>query len=81
MMRRRWATIAAGTPAVGTSAVIIPLSHRKQWSKVSFRINGEEGKLSSYLAEGPRSKVSGLAPHYLYHRNKTEATIRNPHSG
>jgi hypothetical protein len=63
---------------MGTSAIITLLSHHKQQSRANFRINGEEGQLSSKLAEGPRSKVSGSAPRCLYHRNKTEVIIWNP---
>jgi hypothetical protein len=80
-MGRRQAVIATGTPVAGIFAIATSTSHHRQWSRVSLRINGGEGKLLSRLIKVQRSKVSGSAPRYLYHRGKTESTIQNLRSG
>jgi hypothetical protein len=59
-----------GAPAVRTFAMISPTSHHKQWSEVSFEINGEERQFLSSLTGDQKSMVSGLGPRYLYCRGK-----------
>jgi hypothetical protein len=39
----RWAMIMARTPTVKPSVIVSTISHRKQRSRASFRINGGEG--------------------------------------
>jgi hypothetical protein len=50
--------------------VISPTSHHGQSGGASFKINGEERSFLSQLAEDQKSKVSSLAPRYLYFRGK-----------
>jgi hypothetical protein len=69
-MGRRLEAIMAGTPTASTFVVVSPTIHHGQWSGVSFKINGEERQLLSQLAKDQKSKISGLAPRYLYHRGK-----------
>jgi hypothetical protein len=66
----RLAAIAAGTPASSTFAMISPTRHHGQRSGVSFKISGEERRLLSQLIKDQKSKMSGSAPRYLYHRGK-----------
>jgi hypothetical protein len=80
-MGGRQATIAAGTLTVGAFAIVTITSHRRQWNKASFRINGRERRFSSKLTENLRSKVSKPTPHYLYHKEKTEAVVQTPRLG
>jgi hypothetical protein len=66
----RLAAIAVGTPTASTFTVISPTRHHGQQSGVSFKIRGEERLFLSQLTEDQKSKMSGLAPCYLYHRGK-----------
>jgi hypothetical protein len=62
--------IVVGAPTVRTFDMISSTSHHGQWGGVSFKISGEERQFQSQLTEDKKSKVSGSAPHYLYHRRK-----------
>jgi hypothetical protein len=74
--RQRLAVMAAGTPATGTFTMVSPTSHHGQWSRASFKIGGEERQFPSQLTQDQKSKVSGLAPRYLYHRGKLKRPFR-----
>jgi hypothetical protein len=52
--------------------MISPTSHCRQWGRMSFKISGKGRQFLSQLIKNRKSKVSGLAPHYLYHRRKPQ---------
>jgi hypothetical protein len=62
--------IAVGASVANKFAVIAPTSHHRQWSGASFKISDEERRFPSHQVEDQKSKVSGLAPHFLYRRGK-----------
>jgi hypothetical protein len=72
--------IVMGAPAMGTSAIVTPTSHRRQWSRVSFQISSREMQFLSNLTEDQKSKVSSSTPPCLYHRG-TQSGCSKPTSG
>jgi hypothetical protein len=62
--------IAAGSPAMGMSAIVTLTSNHRQQSRVSFRIHGGEQRFPPELAEDQKNKVSGSTPYYLCDRGK-----------
>jgi hypothetical protein len=52
------------------SAIVTLTSHLKEQSRASFRINGEERRFPSQLAEDQKNKVSGSTPRCLYRRGE-----------
>jgi hypothetical protein len=64
------ADIAAWAPAIRMFVMMSPTSHYMQWGRMSFKIRGEGRQFLSQLIKDRKSKVSSLAPGYLYHRRK-----------
>jgi hypothetical protein len=68
-----------GASATWTFAMISPTSHHGQWSEASFKISCEERRFPSQLAKDQKIKVSGSAPHFLYHREEPKGRSEPKH--
>jgi hypothetical protein len=68
--------MAVRSPAARTFALISPTSHHGQCCRVSLKSCGEERWFLSQLSNDQKSKLSSLAPHYLYHRGKPKRSFR-----
>jgi hypothetical protein len=55
-MGRWWLMTTARTPTAGASAIITPTSPHGKQSRLSFRINGEEGNLSPKTYRRPKEQ-------------------------